>query len=72
MEKTYNSISSIDFLDFAYSPTNQEQDEKQNLNQRIINPKKKKITTYGSRIIKDENTKNEEPTIKILRRKISN
>ncbi len=70
MEKTSNSIGLIDFLEFAYSPTDEVEEQK--TKQRIVNPKKKKITTYGSRIIKNENTEKEEQTNKILRRKISN
>ena len=63
MEKTSNSI---DFLDFAYSPIDQNKESKQ----RIVNPKKKKITTYGTRTIKNENINKEDLTInKIVRRK---
>jgi hypothetical protein len=68
MKKTSNSISFIDFLEFAYSPTNQDDDPKSK--QRIVNPKKKKITSYGVRYIKNEIDDNNQ--LKILRIKISN
>lgn len=67
MEKTSNSTSFIDFLEFAYSPTNQEDESKSK--QRIVNPRNKKITTYGVRYIKNEINENKQ--IKILRKKNS-
>jgi hypothetical protein len=72
MKKKSNSSSFIDFLEFAYSPTNQNQDQDPDpkSNQRIVNPKKKKITTYGVRYIKNEIDNNNQ--LKILRIKISN
>lgn len=70
MKKTSNSISYIDFLEFAYSPTNQDPNQDPKSKQRIVNPKKKKITTYGIRYIKNEIDDNNQ--LKILRIKISN
>jgi hypothetical protein len=71
MKKTSNSISFIDFLEFAYSPTNQDdQNDDPKSKQRIVNPKKKKITIFGVRYIKNEIDDNNQ--FKILRRKISN
>jgi hypothetical protein len=46
MNKTTNKG---EFLDYAYSPVNIEH------NQRIINPKKKKITFSGIRYLKENN-----------------
>ena len=80
MEKT---PISHDFLDWGYSPVDNTFDNKLeepskldkiiatgniNLKQRIINPKKKKIISYGSRYIKTE-IEDEQSINKILRRK---
>ncbi len=78
MEKT---PISHDFLDWGYSPVNNYDDSDEpnkldkiiatgdtNLKQRIINPKKKKIVTYGSRYLKTETEANQMVN-KILRRK---
>ena len=77
MEKT---PISHDFLDWGYSPVNNydNSDESNkldkiiatrdtNLKQRIINPKKKKIVSYGSRYIKTQ-TEDDKAINKILRR----
>ena len=69
MKKTSNSI---EFLNYAYSPVHQDIPTDTNYVQRIINPKKKKIITYGKRYIKNETKDTYENTIKLLRRKISN
>jgi hypothetical protein len=56
MNKTTNSGI---FLDFAYSPRNDE------FTQRIINPEKKKKIFFGKRYLKEIN----DNEIKILRKK---
>ncbi len=77
MEKT---PISHDFLDWGYSPVNNDDSDEPNkldkiiatgdtnLKQRIVNPKKKKIVSYGSRYIKTE-TEDDKAINKILRRK---
>ncbi len=50
-----NNIGFIDFIDYAYSPTNHDNINTITTKQRIINPNKsRKIQIFGKRIIKQE------------------